>query len=412
MKATMVIPSYWSRESYEEKDIDDAIYDHPTPLDKDGTLLRTLQSIQVLKSKDFQLVIIAIPTSDNIGQKVSEKIKHIVHSVSPDMETLVFGPAQLRNIHELLASNGRSEFIGLLSLKGYSNIRNLCLFIPHLLDSDIAVLIDDDEVFEDANFISKAYDYIGAKHNGKNVNAVAGYYLQKDGGYRIRKATKPWMKHWGQYDRMNKAFDMIIGNEPRLKETPFVFGGNMVIHRNLFSKVPFDPAITRGEDIDYLINAKMFGFIFFLDNWLSIKHLPPPKAHPAWLQLRQDIYRFIYERAKIENQRAIEGMTKVFSEDFDPYPGSFLKGNLGKKIETTCQLLSREYLSKGDLQGSQEALRNIALAQSQIKEMKDPFDSLCRLQKRWQKLMEYTGNNPTFTDILNQKPADFPQQLC
>ena len=67
MKATMVIPSYWSRESYKERGIDDEIYDHPTPLDKDGTLLRTLQSIKVLKSRDFQLVVIAVPTSDDIG---------------------------------------------------------------------------------------------------------------------------------------------------------------------------------------------------------------------------------------------------------------------------------------------------------------------------------------------------------
>ena len=51
-----------------------------------------------------------------------------------------------------------------------------------------------------------------------------------------------------QCDRMNKAFGGIIGREPRLKETPFVFGGNMVIHRNLFTVVPFDPVVTIGAE--------------------------------------------------------------------------------------------------------------------------------------------------------------------
>ncbi len=55
----------------------------------------------------------------------------------------------------------------------------------------------------------------------------------------------------------------------------------------MFQIVPFDPHVTRGEDIDYLMNAKMFGFDFFLDNKLSIKHLPPKKNHPIWKRLEK-----------------------------------------------------------------------------------------------------------------------------
>ncbi len=69
---------------------------------------------------------------------------------------------------------------------------------------------------------------------------------------------------------MNEAFGKIIGSDPRLKETPFVFGGNMVIHRDLFTVVPFDPEVTRGEDIDFLINAKMFGFKLLSDEYLAL----------------------------------------------------------------------------------------------------------------------------------------------
>jgi len=397
----MVIPSYWTRESKVGWKKGDAIYDHPTPLDSEGTLLRVLKSISILKDKNFKLVIIAVATAKDIGNQVEKKVATIIKSVSPTIgvEVLLFGHSHLTKIHNLLISEGKKEYIHLLQLRGYSQVRNLCMFIPHILGSEGAVLIDDDEVLEDPNFISKAKEFIGKNIGGNIVNAVAGYYLQPDGNYHLRKPFQPWMKHWDQDDRMNEAFDKFIGTEPRLKETPFVFGGNMIIHRNLFTVVPFDPDVPRGEDIDFLINAKMFGFSFFLDNQLSIKHLPPPKTHPTWRRLREDIYRFIYERAKINNQKEIEGMTKVDPEDFDPYPGCFLKRDLEGKIEKSSKVLSEEYRAQGDIPGSDEALNNIALARTDAIPKHDPFQRLCQMQKRWQALMEYTSKNEVGSSI-------------
>lgn len=401
MKATVVIPSYWARESGVGWKEGDAIYDHPTPLDSEGTLLRAIQSIDILNDKDFQLVIIAVATAEDIETQVEKKVASIIKSASAtiDVEVLLFGASNLKQIHNLLINEGKKEYIDLLKLRGYSNIRNLCMFIPHILGSDIAVLIDDDEVFEDPEFMSKAKEFIGKNIGGRIVNAVAGYYLQPDGDYHLKKRFRPWMKYWDNYERMNEAFDRVIGTDPRLKETPFVFGGNMIIHRNLFPAVPFDPGVPRGEDIDFLITAKMFGFTFFLDNQLSVRHLPPSKTHPTWMQLREDIHRFIYERAKIENQREIKGMTKVYPEDFDPYPGFFLKRDLEEKIEKSCKLLSEEYLAEGDSRSSEEALNNISLAKTDAVPKYDPFQSTCELQKRWQELMEYSSKREVRSSI-------------
>lgn len=398
MKVTMVIPSYWARESEVGWKEGDAIYDHPTPLDCEGTLLRAIQSIGMLEDKDFQLVIIAVATAEDIENQVEKKVANIIKSANPGVELLLFGPSHIRKVQDLFINEGKNEYIDLLKLRGYSNIRNLCIFIPHILDSDVAVLIDDDEVFEDPKFISKAREFIGREIGGRTINAVAGYYLQPDGDFRVKRPFHPWMKYWDKYEKMNEAFDKVIGTEPRLKETPFVFGGNMVIHRNLFTvfgelsrTVPFDPGVPRGEDMDFLINAKMFGFTFFLDNQLSIRHLPPPETHPTWMQLREDIRRFIYERAKIEHQKEMEGMTKVYPEDFDPYPGCFLKRDLEEKIEKSCKLLSEEYLAQGDRQDSEEALKNITLSKTDAVPKYDPFQKVCKLQKRWQELMKYTS---------------------
>ena len=401
MKVTMAIPSYWTREKEIGWKEGDAVYDHPAPLDREGTLLRAIHSISTLKDKDFQLVIIAVPTSEDITTQVEKKVIDIIGSASPTIgvEVLLFGPSHLKQIHDLFIRDGKSEYVDLVQLRGYSNVRNLCMFIPHILGSEVAVLIDDDEVFEDPNFMSKAKEFVGKDIEGKTIDAVAGYYLQPDGDYHVKKEYRPWMKYWDLYERMNEAFDKIIGNQPRLKQTPFVFGGNMIIHRNLFTHVPFDPKVPRGEDIDFLINSKMFGFPFFLDNELSIRHLPPPKTHPVWMRLREDIYRFIYERAKIESQKEMETMTKVHPQEFDPYPGCFLKADLEEKIEKSCQLLSEEYLAQDDKKGSEEALKNIELAKSEAVPKFDPFENLCHLQKRWQELMEYTSKREVSSPI-------------
>jgi hypothetical protein len=387
MKTTMVIPSYWGREKSVGWKKGDDIYDHPAPIDSEGTLLRTIESIKKLNDKDFQLAIIAVGVAEDIQIQAEKKIAEIIKLSNPGVETLLFGSSHLKQINKLLISQGKKQYVDILQLRGYSNIRNLCVFIPHILGSEVAALIDDDEVFEDPEFMLKAKEFVGKNINGKTVNAVAGYYLQPDGDYRVKKSFRPWMKYWDKYDRMNEAFDKIIGTEPRLKETPFVFGGNMIIHKNLFTIVPFDPMISRGEDIDFLINAKMFGFSFFLDNQLSIKHLPPSKAHPVWMQLREDIYRFVYEREKIEHQKEAEGMAKVYSENFDPYPGCFLKKDLEEKIEKSSKLLSEEYLAKGDEQSSKEALKNITIAKAEAMPKYNTFQSFCEFQKHWKEFM-------------------------
>jgi len=395
MDVTMVIPTYWARESAVGWQEGDAVYDHPTPLDQEGTLRRALQSMEVLADKDFRLVVLAIATAEAIEGQVEEKVAGIVGSAATaGIETLLVGPSHLKGIHGLLRSKGEEQYGGLLQLRGYSPVRNLCLFVAHCLGSVVAVLIDDDEVFEDSRFIAKAMEFIGQEIGGEAVSAVAGYYLQPDGDYRLNKPFHPWMRYWDQVARMNEGFDQFISVGPRMKETPFVFGGNMVVHRRLFTVVPFDPFVPRGEDIDFLINAKMFGFHFFLDNQLSIKHLPPPKTHPTWRQLREDIFRFVFEREKITRQQEKEGMRRVVPEEFDPYPGCFLKADLEAKIERACTLLAEEYESNGDAAGSQEALKNIVLATTEARPGFDPFENICRMQERWQDLMAYVGEAP------------------
>jgi len=404
VKTTVVIPTYWARESTVGWMEGDAVYDHPTALDTPGAIGRVIESMKVLADRDFQLVVIACPTADDIARLVEKKVEKIVHDSASKVgvEAEVFGPSKLAEVHRRLNETGAGEYTDLLKLRGYSNVRNICLFTAHLLGSDIAVLIDDDEVFEDPDFMSKAREFIGRKIDGERAYGVAGYYLQPDGGYMIEKKLSEWMTNWGQIPLMNEAFESLIPNPPRLKKTPLVFGGNMIIHKQLFTKVLFDQNVRRGEDIDYLINARMYGYTFYLDRELSIKHLAPPKSHPDWMQLREDIYRFTYERAKLRSQRPVPGMTLLQAEDVDPYPGRFLGDELEDRVEAACVLLSEEYRKNRDQAGWNESMKNLEITGDPTFPGFNPFEALLSLQKRWKSLMACTDSDAWRTGIFNR----------
>jgi hypothetical protein len=392
MRAVVVIPTYWSRPSTEGWREGDAVFDHPTPLDQQGTLARCIESMSVLARKDFPLLVLVIPTTPDIAPAAEQKVDRLVKSAvqKGGVRTVVVGPSILSRVYQLLLEQPgiTEEHLKPIRLPGYSNVRNLCVLGALLLGADVAVLIDDDEVFEDHAFMDRALEFVGTKYQGSEVLAVAGYYLQPDGDYLIKKKQNAWMKAWGQYDAMNRAFEQTIGRPPRLKPTTFVFGGNMVIHRKLFTMVPFDPNVTRGEDIDFLMNCIMYGYTFYLDNRLSIKHLPPPKAHPAWRQLREDIIRFMYQREKLRSQKEVPGMTKLLSEQLDPYPGRFLKDDLEQIVEQTCRLMAEEYRRAGDDAAASQAERNMEIARTSAIPHPDPFEYLRTLTRAWRELMQ------------------------
>ncbi|MCL2202197.1 MAG: hypothetical protein FWB75_09550, partial [Oscillospiraceae bacterium] len=368
MRKVVLIPTYWSRPKSEGWQEGDAVYDHPTPLDDGGTLARTLESMKMLSVKDFKLVLLICPTTPEVADAAERRVIEIVREVDLKAETYIFTISDLARMSEIIfETDSLRRTASLLSMIGYANVRNMCLLCADVLSADAAILIDDDEVFEKTDWVERSVEFLGKRIYGDLVHGMAGYYINKHGQYYDDVKPEAWMTHWDRFGTKARAFDEIIGCPPRVKRTPFVFGGAMIIHREMFQSVPFDPHITRGEDIDYLINSKMYGFSFFLDNTLSIKHLPVPKKHPQWKRIREDIYRFVYEKAKISSQYKTSNMVIVTPEDFDPYPGEFLRDDLDDKIFSSNIMLSIDYMLKGDTEGAAESLNNIAIARKDAK---------------------------------------------
>jgi hypothetical protein len=402
MKVTMVIPSYWGRKKKEGRQGSDTIYDHPTPLDEQGTLVRLLDSLSIIKNKNFQLVILGVATAPDIQEETETKIASIIKGHAKDVETHLFSYSHLSKLHQFLSQKKEEEMTSLLQLDGYSNVRNLCTFVPHLLGSEIAVLIDDDEIFEDPDFMDKAMEFIGQEKHGDRILAVAGYYINPDDDFLLNREILPWMTYWNKIDCMNRAFKEIIAEEPRLKVTSFAFGGNLVLHKDLFTRVPFDPKVPRGEDIDFLINARMFGFKTYLDNQLSIKHIAPPKTSPKWEQVREDITRFVFEKKKLEGQEGYPGLHPLHASELDPYPGEFLKDDLEEKIVRSNLMLALDYLAKGDTNGAMECLKNIYLTKTQADSEENPYYNLLRIQTDWEKMMDFFSSQKVAAEALEE----------
>src|SRR6056297_1769239 len=399
MKKVMVVPTYWGRDSKTGWQLGDDIYDHPTPIDKEGTLPRFFQSLETLADKDFDLVIILATTNSDIKNEAFNKVKNIIKKHGPKVTTYLFSYQALNKIKEFYNKSSFDQRI--FNLSGYSNIRNMCIFGGYLAGGDVVLLIDDDEIFEDEIFMEKASEFIGGRFYGQTVDGIAGYYINENGEYYDDVNIEPWMTYWNRFGSKSKAFDKIIGRSPRLKITPFAFGGLMVIHKNLYKIVPFDPNLTRGEDIDYLINARMFGFNFFLDNKLSILHLPPEKPHPVWQRFRQDMYRFYYEKKKLETQLEKSNMQLVSAEDFDPYPGEFMKEDLEDKVFKSNIMLALDYLSDNEIENTKATLKNIYISKYSAEPEYNVFKHYLELQDEWENILNFADDNfPELQDIF------------
>ncbi len=373
MKLLITIPTYWARRGGWRQG--DGVYDHPTPLGAAGTLGRTLESLAQLREVgDASVAVVAAATAPELCDEVERQVRALVDAARPALPTRLVSHRELAALRGQVTAAGRSDLSPLLSLDGYSNIRNLCLALGRQDDADAVVHIDDDEVFDDADFLRRV-----RRGLEQGAAGLAGYYVNGDGGYLLPGPRHPWERALGKVQAMNDGFRQIIGGPPALRPTPFAFGGNMITPRRLYRAVPFDPRVPRGEDVDYVLNALLDGHRFLLDNRLAITHLPVPHSHPAWQQLRQDVTRFAYERDKL-------AAADLPPSALAPYPGPFLGPELVPRVERACALLAEEYRASGD----EEAARRTEELAGEAGELAHP-DALSdyrAFQGRWRQLME------------------------
>jgi len=403
VKFALIFPTYWGRASGEPFCEEDAVYDHPTSLDCEGTLARALDSVRCLRHEDFQVMVVGAATHPDLESEVEERLRGIVQPFGEHFPVALLSHSHLREIKGMLESEGYGDCAQLLSLRGYSNIRNMCMVAACIAGADAAVLFDDDQVYEDPDYLLKVEENIGGMWEGEFVGGLAGYYVNADGSYRLPPDPGWVFAEWPAAESMNQAFEIMESGE-RLKVTPWVFGGNMVVHRELYMRVAFDPNVPRGEDIDYLINARFLGYRFFLDKSLWIRHLPPPKTAPLWRRFREDLDRFVYTREKLRLQEPQSlGWMPVAVEELDPYPGRFLREDLEEMIFKTCVLMGLDYLSRGERDGFERCMVNIRRARTHARQAFNPYLWYAEYRGRWERCMQVIAGSGKLQEYIYKK---------
>ena len=193
---------------------------------------------------------------------------------------------------------------------------------------------------------------------------LAGLYENPDGEILAPEPAGAWVQFWPKIRWMNEIFAKLALDGAELKLTPLALGGNMALGAALYRLLPFDPEVARGEDIDYVINARMFQVPFFLDPRLRVVHAPPAKPHPLWRRLRQDLQRFWYTRLKLLAQDKALTPARVTASELMPYPGNFLTADLELRAYRAHLALAREYLALNQTAEAEQTLLNLSVFQS------------------------------------------------
>jgi hypothetical protein len=351
----IVVPTYWTFPTTAPgKEL--FAFDHPTPLDEEGTLARTLESFRKLQGK-FNVLIIAGACNPLIEAQIDDKIRQIVRPFIQDFPLYLASPANLAALNALLPEP-------ILRLDTYGNIRNVQLALPYLAGATSAVGIDDDEVIEIPDFVSRATRFLGNTVDGVKVGGVAGPYFDSVGDYRVTSdesiAKNPNIflkKNFFMNEALRKAMTIPAGVE--IVRSNVAFGGNMTMPRATIARTCHDPYIPRGEDYDYVINAAMDGTSFFFQPGMWITHLPPgaavgSQAGDKASKLVSDIRRFIYFREKTRIYRELYPRGPLEFLYLLPYPGIYLDSSfdlqkqgilaLDEKYPEYCQVHSPEKL--------------------------------------------------------------------
>jgi glycosyltransferase involved in cell wall biosynthesis len=356
---------------------------------------RAIESLERLEDQNFTLIL---PVCfDVMGEIKEDPLPEMTRFLMDEVkrlrseETLVFSTHHLKKLRDYLDRLNFRYFSSLIDLKGFSRIRNTGLLLAHGLPIDIAIFIDNDEVVEDPQYLSVASEYLNEKWDGKIVLGKGGFYINPDGTILLPPQQLWWKCLWNKTKWMNQVWERILFSKDRLVSSSILLGGNLVLHRHLFHRVPFDPYIPRGEDTDYLINASQTGFCLLFDREMKIKHLHPERTGVFFQEeLKGDIERFLYERGK----------TKAGSHiNLDPYPGYFLRWTVFPKAGLTSFFLGLDYLAKGEWKKAGECIANIGLL---FQGEQDGWLKYLRFKEDWEKV----------THILDKEGMDGVLESC
>jgi hypothetical protein len=326
MNPVVIIPTYWGSPS------ELATYDHATPLDaQEPELARCLASLEQVRGIPRTILLVVAPKNEEVAARARVEVLACEH---PGLTPLIIGGPEARLVAAAVADIAPAMPEG-VSLRGYGAIRNLGLVVAGILGHDVAVFLDDDEVCLDANFMVEALYGLGHVTR-QNIPVVAktGYFIDANESPYAARAKSRWADaYWTKRQDFN-VWMRRAQNATRISKSNVVCGGCLALTSMVYTSVAFDPFITRGEDLDYLFNLRLYGLEMWFDNEWCVQHLPPVKPEgPA--RFERDVYRWYYEREKLNFAMGQVHLNQVTPLSLMPYPGPWISSELDRRVQQT-----------------------------------------------------------------------------
>ena len=335
MNPVVVIPSYWAQGEKPGALGERGVYDYTTRIDRPLPELETcLSSLEQVSGILRVIVLVVAPSS--CAESARARVNSICRA-HVDLNPLVIGAQEAAHVERAVARMAHHVAGETVSLRGYGAIRNMGLAVATVLGHDVVVFLDDDEVVLSPDFLVKAVWGLGSlTRQNLQVLVKSGFYVDENDSPYANPTTEWSERYWTKAEEFNKVMERAQQSSTRITRSNHLCGGCCALHASAFTRVPFDPYITRGEDLDYLLNLRANGLDVWFDNEWFVRAQTPEEPAPVPSTFMQDVYRWLYEYRKLDAMNARRDLRTVTPESLMPYPAPWLTSDVRRRVFQTA----------------------------------------------------------------------------
>lgn len=335
MNPAIVIPSYWAEGVQPGALGERGVYDYTTPIDKPLPELELcLSSLDQVRGviRVIVLVVSPITCEDSARARVES-----ICRAHPALNPLVIGAREAAHVERAVARMAHHVTGETVALRGYGAIKNMGLAVAAVFGHDVVVFLDDDEVVLDPDFLINAVHGLGSlTRQNLKVLVKSGFFIDANNS-PYADPTDEWTeKYWSKAAEFNRVMERMQTSSSRFSRSNHLCGGCCALHAEAYSKVPFDPYITRGEDLDYVLNLRANGMDAWFDNAWFVRSQPPDEMASVPSMFMQDVHRWLYEYRKLDAMNARRDLRTITPESLMPYPAPWLSAGVRRRVFQTA----------------------------------------------------------------------------
>ena len=335
MNPVIVIPSYWAEGAQPGALGEQGVYDYTTPIDKPLPELELcLSSLDQVRGviRVIVLVVSPITCEDSARARVES-----ICRAHPALNPLVIGAREAAHVERAVARMAHHVTGETVALRGYGAIKNMGLAVAAVFGHDVVVFLDDDEVVLDPDFLINAVHGLGSlTRQNLKVLVKSGFFIDANNS-PYADPTDEWTeKYWSKAAEFNRVMERMQTSSSRFSRSNHLCGGCCALHAEAYAKVPFDPYITRGEDLDYVLNLRANGMDAWFDNAWFVRSQPPEEMASVPSMFMQDVHRWLYEYRKLDAMNARRDLRTITPESLMPYPAPWLSAGVRRRVFQTA----------------------------------------------------------------------------